>query len=143
MDLILWRHADAADGAPDLERQLTAKGRAQAARVGEWLLRHLPPQFELVASPAARAQQTAQALQMRIRTDPRLAPGASVEAILQAAGWPSSAATVVVGHQPDLGRAAAFLLCGRKPEWHIDKGALWWFTGDPASIRAVVSPDLL
>lgn len=144
MELILWRHADAADGAPDLERQLTAKGRAQAARVGEWLLQRLPSQFEVLASPAARAQQTAQALQREIRTDPRLAPGASVEALLQAAGWPSADATaVLVGHQPDLGRAAAFLLCGRKPEWHIDKAALWWFAGDPASVRAVISPDLL
>ena len=35
MDLILWRHADAEDGADDLARQLTAKGRKQAARVGK------------------------------------------------------------------------------------------------------------
>jgi phosphohistidine phosphatase len=142
MDLILWRHADAADGAPDLERQLTAKGRAQAAGVGAWLLRHLPPQFDLVASPAARAQQTAQALQRPIRTDRRLAPGASVEAILQVAGWPSGAATVVVGHQPDLGRVAAFLLSGKKHEWTIEKGALWWFAGEHG-VKAVISPDLL
>mgnify|MGYP003693557069 CR=1 FL=1 len=26
MDLILWRHAEAEDGSPDLARELTAKG---------------------------------------------------------------------------------------------------------------------
>ena len=31
MDLILWRHADAEDGADDLARRLTAKGHQQAA----------------------------------------------------------------------------------------------------------------
>ena len=30
MDLILWRHADAQDGSPDMERALTAKGLKQA-----------------------------------------------------------------------------------------------------------------
>ena len=34
MDLILWRHADAAPGEPDIDRPLTAKGLRQAARVG-------------------------------------------------------------------------------------------------------------
>ena len=65
MELILWRHADAEDGAPDLERRLTAKGRKDAERVAGWLLRHLPADFKVVASPAARAQETAQALGMR------------------------------------------------------------------------------
>ena len=38
MDLIVWRHAEAEDGVPDLERKLTAKGRKQAERVAQWLL---------------------------------------------------------------------------------------------------------
>jgi phosphohistidine phosphatase len=36
MDLILWRHARAADARPgqsDLDRELTAKGHRQAGRV--------------------------------------------------------------------------------------------------------------
>ena len=38
MDLILWRHADAEDGMPDLERKLTRKGHKQAEAVARWLL---------------------------------------------------------------------------------------------------------
>jgi phosphohistidine phosphatase len=145
MDLILWRHAEAEDGTPDLERKLTAKGHAQAARVADWLRTRLPLEFSVIASPAARAQQTAQALRAPVKTLKQLAPGASVASIVEAAAWPRAAGTViVVGHQPDLGRAAAYLLCGTDAEWHIDKGALWWLAaGMPVIARAVISPDLL
>jgi len=37
MDLILWRNAEAEEGARDLERRLTAKGRRQADRIALWL----------------------------------------------------------------------------------------------------------
>lgn len=145
MELILWRHADAEDGAPDLERKLTKKGRKQAARVAEWLLEHLPEDFVVIASPAARAQETADALGVKIRTVDRLAPGASVKTILQAAGWPDGDGTViVVGHQPDLGRAIAYLVSGKETEWSLKKGGLWWLASDlPVEVRAAISPDLL
>ena len=139
MDLILWRHADAEDGAPDLARRLTPKGQAQAERVAAWLRKRLPQDFVLIASPAARAQQTARALQAQFTTEPLLAPGASVEAILRAAGERGTA--VIVGHQPELGRALAFRLSGQERDWHVDKGALWWLRDD--AVRAVISPDLL
>ena len=35
MELILWRHADAEDGKPDLERKLTPKGEKQAKRAAK------------------------------------------------------------------------------------------------------------
>jgi phosphohistidine phosphatase len=48
-----------------------------------------------------------------VKTAHDIAPGAPVSAILKAAGWPDSKGTVViVGHQPDLGRVAAFLVAG-------------------------------
>ena len=102
----MWRHAEAEDGAPDLERRLTAKGRKQAERVAQWLLQRLPARFAVIASPAARAQQTAEALGVPVKTDRSLAPGATPAAIVKACGWPGyKGAAVVVGHQPDLGRA--------------------------------------
>ena len=145
MDLVLWRHADAEAGGDDLARQLTAKGREDAARVAEWLLARLPSKFSVVASPAARAQQTAGALKVKIDTSKILSPGASVETILKAAGWPRQRGTVViVGHQPDLGRALAHLVAGARSEWHIEKGGFWWLCGEaPVAVRAVLSPDLL
>lgn len=145
MELILWRHAEAQDGAPDLERRLTKLGGEQAGRVAQWLRERLPSDFRVIASPAARAQQTAQALKPDIETDRHLAPGASVQAILRAAGWPDGGSTaVVVGHQPDLGEAVAHLVAGERAQWRLKKGALWWIAnGNGVMVRAVVSPDLL
>jgi len=142
MDIILWRHADAEAGADDLARRLTPKGHAQAAAVARWLRRHLPPEFVVLASPARRAQQTAEALHAAILTEARLAPGASVRAIVESAHkHRDRRLAIVVGHQPDLGRAAAHLVAHAHAEWAIEKGALWWIDGH--RVRAVVSPDLL
>jgi phosphohistidine phosphatase len=150
MDLLLWRHADAAEGGRDLDRKLTAKGRKQAARVAEWLIARLPGKFLVIASPARRARETADALNTRYRIVEQLAPGASIEAIVEAAGWPKIKGTViVVGHQPDLGRAAASLIAGINADWSVKKGGLWWLTRRERDgtkqvvVRAVVSPDLL
>jgi phosphohistidine phosphatase len=150
MDLILWRHAEAEEGGADLERELTAKGRKQAERVAQWLLQRLPGKFIVVASPAARAQQTAEALAVKFRTAKSIAPGAQVKDLLEAANWPDhKGAVVLVGHQPDLGRAAAFLLSGSQDDWSIKKGGLWWLSDrvrdeeNQVVVRAVVSPDLL
>src|SRR5687768_14382551 len=150
MDLILWRHAEAEDGGADLERALTGKGRKQATHVAEWLLQRLPAKFTLLASPAKRAQQTAQALGMKIKTVEQLAPGARVGDILAAAGWPDhKGAVVVVGHQPDLGYAVAQLLSGAPADWSLKKGALAWIANRERDgegqvvLRAAISPDLL
>ena len=150
MDLILWRHAEAEEGGNDLARELTPKGQKQAARVAEWLLHRLPSRFVLIASPAARAQQTAQALGIPAKTAKEIAPGAPVSAILKVAGWPDNKGTVVmVGHQPDLGQAAAFLIAGSQGRVSIKKGGLWWLSDRVRDeeaqvvVRAVVSPDLL
>jgi phosphohistidine phosphatase len=145
MQLILWRHADAEGGAPDLERRLTAKGRADAAAMARWLLDRLPSDYELVASPAARARETAEALRKDMRIDKRLAPGASVNAILATAGWPAGGGTVVsVGHQPDFGATLAYLLTGNAVEWPLKKGGVWWLSNETELlVKAVMSPDLL
>ena len=150
MELILWRHADAEEGDRDLERKLTAKGHRQAARVARWLAARLPSKYAVVSSPARRARETADALGVRYRIVDRLAPGGSVNSVLAAAGWPGAKGTViVVGHQPDLGRAAAALLSGRPSEWSIRKGGLWWLTRRKREgeaqvvVRAVIAPDLL
>ena len=150
MDLILWRHAEAEEGGNDLARELTPKGEKQAARVAQWLIQRLPARFSLISSPAARAQQTAQALGIPVKTSKDIAPGAAVSAILKAAGWPDYKGTVVmVGHQPDLGQAAAFLIAGSQARVSIKKGGLWWLSdrvrGEEAQVvvRSVVSPDLL
>lgn len=155
-DLILWRHAEAHDGSPDLRRELTARGAKQAQRVAHWLREHLPARFELASSPATRALQTASALREAVTVDPRLAPHASAVDYLIAAGVDDPAAfaasgrvVVLVGHQPIIGQVASRLLAGREMGWSVRKGAVWWLTvrargaGAQAALRTVVDPDRL
>lgn len=148
MDLILWRTAEAEENSQDLERRLTAKGRRQCERIAGWLDQRLPSRFAVIASPALRAQQTAQALGIPVKPEKALAPGASARQILEVAGWPGyKGLMVVVGHQPDLSSVLAELFGGGR--WSVKKGGLWWVTnrvrGDQPQVvvRAVISPDLL
>jgi phosphohistidine phosphatase len=111
MDLILWRHADAEPGEPDLERPLTAKGVRQAERMAAWLDGRLPDGCRILVSPAERAQQTARALGRKYKTVPELGPGATAAAVLAAAGWPDAREPrLIVAHQPTRGATAALLL---------------------------------
>ena len=149
-DLLLWRHADAEDGMPDSGRALTKKGLRQAKQVAQWLKPRLPGDCLILASPAKRVQQTAAALDLPYTTDRRIGVQADIADLIAASNWPKRAGTlVIVGHQPTLGRLAAWLLAEQPADWTIKKGALWWFSGrtrdgDTETIlRAVVSPDLL
>src|SRR5438093_11735549 len=111
MDLILWRHAEAESGEPDLGRRLTAKGIKQAERIAGWLDGHLPDTTRILASPADRAQQTALALKRKLRVVPELGPRATVQSVLAAAGWPDWREPVlIVGHPPTSGELAALRL---------------------------------
>jgi phosphohistidine phosphatase len=150
MDLILWRHAEAEPGEPDLGRRLTAKGVKQAERVAAWLDGHLPDTTRILASPADRSQQTALALKRKFRVVPELAPGAAAADVLAAAGWPDAREPVlVVGHQPTLGEVAASLLAGEELPWSVRKAAVWWLSNrvrDGAAgvvLRVVIGPDFV
>ena len=89
MELILWRHAEAAEGMPDLKRRLTPRGRKHAARVAAWLLQRLPAKFGVLASPAERTRETALALGVSFKTSDDLLPGATAEAAVRAMDWPA------------------------------------------------------
>jgi len=150
MDLILWRHADAEDGVPDASRKLTAKGEKQAQQMGHWLKARLPEKFRILASPARRTQQTAQALSKAFETVKSIGPGADAIAVLAAAGWPDAkGAVVVVGHQPTLARVAAFLLAGEEADWNMKKGSIWWISnrvrqGEAQTVlRVVMSTEFI
>jgi phosphohistidine phosphatase len=150
VELILWRHAEAADGAPDLARRLTPKGLRQAQDIAAWLRPRLAKKTRIIVSPAQRTRQTANALGGEHEIVPELAPGASPAAVLAAAGWPErSGAVLVVGHQPTLGLVASMLIAGAPIAWSIKKGAVWWISHrvrdqqTQVVLRAVISPDLL
>lgn len=150
MELILWRHAEAEDGIPDNARALTAKGAKQADKMAAFLRNALPQDTRVLASPAKRTRQTAQAFISHFTIEPNVGPGSSPEAILNAANWPDGEGCVlIVGHQPALGEAAALLMTGHPDYWSIKKGAVWWFSrrtreGDyQTTLRLVLAPDHL
>ncbi|GAO37834.1 phosphohistidine phosphatase [Sulfuricella sp. T08] len=150
MDLILWRHAEAEDGFPDQGRKLTDKGERQAAKMAAWLKAHLPEKVRIIVSPTTRTRQTAAALTRDGIVVKEVGPGASVAALLGAAGWPDAkGAVVVVGHQPTLGQVAAYLLSNTQNSWSVKKGGVWWFTNrtrldeTQTILKTVMSPEFL
>lgn len=153
MELILWRHAEAEIGEPDLGRKLTPRGEKQARRSAEWLHSNLPDSARILVSPATRAQQTAQALAelspRKFRTVEQIAPGASVQDVLTAVDWPNAKSpTVVVGHQPTLGQLASWLVAGEQQDWSVKKSGIWWLSSrerdevEQVIVRAVINPDM-
>ncbi len=150
MDLILWRHADAEDGADDMRRALTDLGHKQAKKVGKWLDAHLPAEARILVSPAVRAQETAQGLGRAYVTRDELAPWEDAVDAMHVSGWPEAKGTVmIIGHQPTLGRLASMLLFGAEQEFTIKKGGLVWLTNRvrrderQVVLKAALNPELL
>lgn len=153
MDLLLWRHAEAgedASGSDDLARALTPRGEKQAARMAAWLDRQLPDGTRILVSPARRTEQTALALGRKFKIREELAPGATVEQLLQVAGWPEGkGVTLIVGHQPVLGQTIARLLAIHGSDCSVRKGAVWWLRHRlrdgiaQTTLVSVQSPDVL
>lgn len=144
MNLILWRHAEAEDIAPDhsdQNRRLTERGHKQARAMAKWLNTHLPDHTQVLVSPAVRTRQTAEALGRPFDIEPRLFTDASVADHLAASGWNAQKGhgdrtVLIVGHQPTLGQLAAQLMCGQPLPWSVKKGAIWWLAYEQANSPA-------
>ena len=125
-DLLLVRHAIAADRGKawpdDNERPLTARGieRFRTAAIGIAQLNVFVD--EVWSSPLRRARQTADLLASALPDTPSvnilnaLSPGLAASAVMgnvqQVAMAPRLA---LVGHEPDLGELAAYLLSAGEP----------------------------
>jgi phosphohistidine phosphatase len=112
--LFVVRHAEAAPGDPDELRPLTDAGRSTARALGA---RFADAGVEAVlTSPLLRARETADAIGRAIGVEPtadeRLAPGATVDGVREAASG-RGATIVAVGHQPDCGEIV-LALTGRE-----------------------------
>jgi phosphohistidine phosphatase len=109
MRLVIVRHAEAAPGSPDELRPLTRQGLEQARALGQRLRDAGVTPDAVLSSPLLRARETATALGLgEPEPDERLAPGASPDDV-RAAARGRGDTVLVVGHQPDCGRAAAAL----------------------------------
>jgi phosphohistidine phosphatase len=112
---VIVRHAEAEAGQPDELRRLTAGGRAQARALGERLRADGVEPEAVVSSPLLRARETAKALGLgEPAVDDRLAPGATPDDV-RAVADEYDGTVILVGHQPDCGRAAAALGDGTEP----------------------------
>ncbi len=124
MNIYLLRHGDAVDRltggyARDEERPLTEKGQ-QEARIAAASLRGLGVTIaQIFASPLVRATQTASVAAETLRSArgltrcDALAPGGTPEAIIAAlTGVGTDEAVLLVGHMPDLGELAGWLIWG-------------------------------
>lgn len=101
----LLRHAEAADGSPDAERELTKKGERQARNAG-LALKALGVELEAcMTSPKVRAADTAriacEPLGLEYTLEPRLAGGPFDPEALAAA----LSGVLLVGHDPDFSMA--------------------------------------
>jgi phosphohistidine phosphatase len=125
VELYLVRHAIAEERGPnwpdDTRRPLTAKGKARFRQVVS-ALRSMDVRLDVVlSSPLVRARQTADLLAAGLEPAPAvtlvdaLAPGATPEAIVAAARRVNRGRVACVGHEPDLGAAAAHFLGVARP----------------------------
>jgi phosphohistidine phosphatase len=122
--LWLLRHADAEPHGvrPDAERQLTDRGRAQARVAGKALARMEVEFGAILASPKARARETAELAlaQMSesqrelLELHPLLAGDLRArEALDLLSGVSADGPLLLVGHEPDLSSVAGELAGGR------------------------------
>ncbi|SHF42485.1 phosphohistidine phosphatase, SixA [Modicisalibacter ilicicola DSM 19980] len=123
MTATLWimRHGQAGQGHPDPRRELTGHGRAEVARMAEWLAESLDAaqrsRLHIVASPYTRAQQTAEIVAERlggeVATLSLITPDDPVEPVID---WLQDGAhetpQLLVSHMPLVGALSARLIEG-------------------------------
>ena len=111
----MLRHGDAeaGEGKPDAERELTQKGEQQSVDAGR-ALRKLGVELDVcLTSPKVRAKRTAElacdALDCAVEEDDRLA-GGDFDPVEVAAG---RGEVMLVGHEPDFSQAVALVTGSR------------------------------
>jgi len=119
--LILVRHAIAEDrqaGKRDAERRLTPEGASKLVRAARGLRTLEIEPDRVLTSPLVRAVETAALLvevlapQLKAEVCAALAPGHHPQSVLDAVGGGEGETIVLVGHEPDLGELASWLLTG-------------------------------
>lgn len=126
MRILLLRHGIAEDpdrfarsGADDATRPLTDAGRRRIRKSASRLRRLVKRLDRIGTSTLVRATETAALLgrsygRTTIEPVAALGPGGRPQAVLDwLAGFDAGDTVVLVGHEPDLGRLAGYMVCGR------------------------------
>jgi phosphohistidine phosphatase len=135
MELLIIRHAKAEDFAmSDSSRVLVNRGQEQSRRVGEFLMAHgLVPDLTL-ASPYARARETAEIFCEASGADepviePWLACGMRPEkAMSELAAYTDFGRVAICGHNPDFAYLAEWLLGSQAGGIHVKKASIIHFS---------------
>jgi len=119
-NLLIMRHGEAAAGAPDHLRRLTAQGEQEVSLMARWLASRMGKgeldALRIIASPYVRAQQTAQtvgqALGCEVETYKGITPDDSPHDVCE---WlmTQSEPVLLVSHMPLVGELTGVLTEGR------------------------------
>ena len=161
MNVYLLRHAHALDiGAPGIEcdedRPLSDQGRQQMELVAD-AVKRLGLRFDQVlSSPLRRAMETAQELcrhldlpETSAGTCDQLQPGSASKKLMKRLRSVEANEVVLVGHAPDLGEHAAWLLGSKRCQIEIAKAGLAHIRCDAPPRKGVgalvwlLTPDLI
>jgi phosphohistidine phosphatase len=136
VDLLLIRHAEAVPLgehgiSKDTERPLTEPGRVQATKLGQTLLSHDIKPEQLLYSPLVRAHQTAEALNSvwqlpteALHSNEELAFGGDFRKLAKVVRKFSAKSVALVGHEPDMGELAGWLIGSKKVNIVLAKGGV-------------------
>ena len=122
-ELMLLRHgkSDWSSMVDDLHRPLKQRGRKAAARIGAWLRQQKKIPEQIIASPAARAQETARIVarelgiaEKMIRTEPAIYETHWSDLLRTVRGLPKKKNRIMlVGHNTSMEELLLYLADGR------------------------------
>jgi phosphohistidine phosphatase len=128
--LVLIRHAKAADGRVDIDRELAPRGRADAPRIGEWLAaRDWVPDL-VVVSPARRAAMTWRLAASALPAAPRQVVDSRI--------YDNTVDDLLLAIHDVGDEVGALALVGHNPGMHMLAADLDDGSGDPSARAAVV-----
>ncbi len=154
MKLYLVQHGEAMPKSEDPERPLSEQGRADVARVAEFVQRAGVEIFQIRHSGKRRAEETAAILAQYLKPAegvialPGLAPQDDVRSIAELLNR-ETRPLLFVGHRPFMDRLAGLLIAGNQERAAVQfqKGGIVCLERDPKSwtwsAQWIVTPDLI
>jgi len=138
-EIILLRHAHAEKQAPgqnDTDRELSARGVAEAEAAGKWLRQQDLAGVTILCSPSARARQTLDHALGKVAAtfEPRIyeATAGELDALIDE--HEDAKRLLLVGHNPGFETLVALLATGQSGDFRgMPPGGVAWFEIDGAA----------
>lgn len=132
-EVILLRHAHAENqksGQSDSDRELDARGVAEARDAGKWLREHDLSGVQIYCSPSVRARQTLEhALgSVPAHMEPRIYEATAGELVSIIDEHEATARLMLVGHNPGFETLVALLATGQSGDFRgVPPAGIAWF----------------